>query len=215
VTPTKILTTSGLFSGLEYVGNELGEPDSSGRRRPVPIEGTEQIIELDTLIVAISEDSGIDSIGPARSSGIETTEYNTVRIDKNTLLTSRPGVFGAGDVVTGPNTVIEAIAAGKKVASMIYRYLRNEELVQTAELNLPTVYLEPLEIETDKEQVTERVETPRASVEWRKRNFAEVEVSLSIPEATREACRCLRCDLEFTKPEEKAEKLVVTEAGGA
>jgi NADH-quinone oxidoreductase subunit F len=214
VTPTKILTTSGLFSGLEYVHNELGEPDSSGRRRPVPLEGTEQIIELDTLIVAISEDSGIDSIGPARSSGIEITEYNTVRIDKNTCLTSRPGVFAAGDVVTGPNTVIEAIAAGKKVATMIYRYLRNEELVQTAKLKLPSLYVEPLETEAENEQVPKRVETPRASVEWRKRNFAEVEVSLSIREAKREACRCLRCDLEFTKPEEKEEMLVVAEAGG-
>jgi NADPH-dependent glutamate synthase beta subunit-like oxidoreductase len=190
----------------------LGDTDSSGRRRPVSIEGTEAVIELDTLIVAISEDSGIDSIGPARSSKIEVTDWNTVKIDGKTLQTSRPGVFAAGDVVTGPNTVIEAIAAGKKTAIMIDHYLKGEQLDQQAELDLPHVYIEPLEIEDEKTSEIGRVETPRASVDWRKRNFAEVEVSLSIEEAMCEAKRCLRCDLEFTQPKKIDESLVI--AGG-
>ena len=211
VSPTKIITTNGLFSGLECIKNELGETDSSGRRRPVPIKDTEYIIELDTLIVAISEDSGVDSIGPARSSKVEITDWNTVKVDKNTLLTSRPGVFAAGDVVTGPNTVIEAIAAGKKAALMIDHYIKGEKLDQPAELNLPRVYIEPLEVEAEEALLTGRVETPRASVDWRKRNFAEVEVSLSVDEAKREALRCLRCDLEFTQPREAEEELAATE----
>ncbi len=212
ISPKKIITTSGYFSGLEIIRNELGDTDSSGRRRPVPIKGTEKIIELDTLIVAISEDSGIDSIGPARSSKIEVTDWNTVKVDGKTLQTSRPGVFAAGDVVTGPNTVIEAIAAGKKTAAMIDHYLRGEQLDQPAELDLPHIYVEPLEIEDEETSEASRVETPRASVDWRKRNFAEVEVSLSIEEAMCEAKRCLRCDLEFTQPQEKDEPLVI--AGG-
>jgi NADH-quinone oxidoreductase subunit F len=212
VSPKKIITTSGYFSGLQFIKNELGDTDSSGRRRPVPIEDTEELIELDTLIVAISEDSGIDSIGPARSSKIEVTNWNTVKVDGKTLQTSRPGVFAAGDVVTGPNTVIEAIAAGKKTAIMIDHYLKGEQLDQQAELDLPHVYIEPLEIEDEKTSEIGRVETPRASVDWRKRNFAEVEVSLSIEEAICEAKRCLRCDLEFTKPKKIDESLVI--AGG-
>jgi NADH-quinone oxidoreductase subunit F len=212
VSPKKIITTSGYFSGLQFIKNELGDTDSSGRRRPVPIEGTEELIELDTLIVAISEDSGIDSIGPARSSKIEVTDWNTVKVDGKTLQTSRPGVFAAGDVVTGPNTVIEAIAAGKKTAAMIDHYLKGEQLDQQAELDLPHVYIEPLEIEDEKTSEIGRVETPRASVDWRKRNFAEVEVSLSIEEAMCEAKRCLRCDLEFTQPKKIDESLVI--AGG-
>ncbi len=212
VSPKKIITTSGYFSGLEFIRNELGDTDSSGRRRPVHIEGTEKVIELDTLIVAISEDSGIDSIGPARSSKIEVTDWNTVKVDGKTLQTSRPGVFAAGDVVTGPNTVIEAIAAGKKTAVMIDHYLRGEQLDQPAELELPHVYVEPLEVEDVEKSEVGRVETPRASVDWRKRNFAEVEVSLSIEEAMCEAKRCLRCDLEFTQPQEIDEPLVI--AGG-
>ncbi|MFH1891584.1 MAG: NADH-ubiquinone oxidoreductase-F iron-sulfur binding region domain-containing protein [Candidatus Zixiibacteriota bacterium] len=212
ITPTKVLITSGLFSGLECARNELGETDSSGRRRPVMIEGTEFTIELDTLIVAISEDSGTDCIIPAKSSGIEITNWNTVQVDSKTLQTNRPGVFAAGDVVSGPNTVIDAIAGGKKAANMILRYLQGKEMIEPAELNLPTVYVEPVSIEKIDES---RVETPRASVDWRKRNFAEVEVSLSVEEATREACRCLRCDLEFTKKkEEKTHHTELAAVGG-
>jgi len=202
VTPTKVIAKDGRLSGLECVRNELGDVDSSGRRRPVPINGTEHVIELDTLVVAIGEDSGVDAIGPARLSRIETTRANTVKVDPATFLTNRPGVFAAGDVVTGPNTVVEAIAAGKKAAVMIDRFVRNEELVQPAEPCLPRVYVEPVKVDAEEVQPTDRVETPRAPAEWRKRNFAEVEVSLSIDEATHEARRCLRCDLEFTKPKE-------------
>ena len=204
VSPTKVITTSGLFSGVECIKNELGEPDSSGRHRPVPINGTEHAIELDTLIVAISEDSGKDCISAIHSSGIETTKWNTVKADVATLLTNRPGVFAAGDVITGPNTVIEAIAAGKKVAVMIDRYIQNEPLEQPAELQLPQVYIEPVKI--DVEEMTKRAETPRAPAEWRRRNFAEVEVALSAEEAIPEASRCLRCDLELIQRETKNNK---------
>jgi NADPH-dependent glutamate synthase beta subunit-like oxidoreductase len=202
VTPTRVIVKDGHLSGIECVRNKLGEIDSSGRRRPVPVEGTENIIDLDTLVVAIGEDSGIDAIGPARLSRIETTRWNTVKIDEPTLLTNRPGVFAAGDVTTGPNTVIEAIAAGKKAALMIDRFVRNVKMVQPAQPYLPKVYVEQPERDSEDAQPADRVETPRAPAEWRTRNFAEVEVSLSIDEAIYEARRCLRCDLEFTKPKE-------------
>ncbi len=202
VTPTKIIAANGRLSGLECVRNELGDVDSSGRRRPVPIKGTEHIVELDTLIVAIGEAPAIDAIAPTHESSIEITKSDTIKIDSGTLLTGRPGVFAGGDVVTGPNTVVEAIADGKKAALMIERYLRNEELAQPAEPRLPRVYIEPVQTDEEGPQQDERAETPRAPAEWRKRNFTEVEVSLSVEEATREACRCLRCDLEFTKPKE-------------
>ncbi|MCD6250298.1 MAG: FAD-dependent oxidoreductase [candidate division Zixibacteria bacterium] len=199
VTPTRVITKDGHLTGLEFVRNELGDTDSSGRRRPVPIKGTEDVIELDTLIVAIGEDSGVDAIGPARLSGVETTMRNTVKVDSSTLLTNRQGVFAAGDVVTGPNTVVDAIADGKKAAVMIERYLKNQPMLQPTEVRLPSVYVEPASIDEGVEESTDRTETPRAPAEWRTRNFAEVEVSLSIEEATCEARRCLRCDLEFTK----------------
>ena len=201
VAPTIIIEKDGHLTALECIKNELGDTDSSGRRRPVAIKGTEHEIQLDTLIVAISEDAGIDSIGPARESGIETTKWNTVQIDQKTLLTNRLGVFAAGDLTTGPNTVVNAIAAGKKSAVMIERFLKNKELIQPAEPCLPKVYIEPVPIDVEMQQHG-RAETPRAPAEWRKRSFAEAEVSLSVEEASREAGRCLRCDLEFTKSKE-------------
>lgn len=216
VAPTRVLTENGRLAALECVRNELGEPDASGRRRPVPMPGTEFIIPLDTLVVAIGEDSGIDCIGPAHQSDIETTSWNTVKVDAQTLITNRPGVFAAGDVVTGPNTVVDAIAAGKRAAVMITRYLLDETLAQPAGAsNIPRVYVEPGEAEADEELELKRVETPRASIEWRKRNFAEVEVALSVDEACRESRRCLRCDLEFTKPKtEEAEPEAAAVIGG-
>ncbi|MFC2134584.1 NADH-ubiquinone oxidoreductase-F iron-sulfur binding region domain-containing protein, partial [Bacteroidota bacterium] len=208
VTPTKVLVSNGRLSGVELVRNELGETDSSGRRKPVPVEGTEYTIELDTLIVAIGEDSGIDCISPAQSSGIETTKYGTVNADPVTLQTNRKGVFAAGDLVTGPNTVIEAIAAGKNAAVMIERFLKNEPMKQPSEPKLPEFYVEPFELDEEEPKNVSRIETPRAPATWRKRNFVEVEVSLSPEEAVCEAQRCLRCDLEFTKPKEKEIELV-------
>jgi len=204
VTPTKVNSSEGRIQSLECVRNELGEVDSSGRRRPVPIKGSEHQIELDTLIVAIGEDSGVDAVAPARMSQIETTKWNTIKVDEATFTTNRPGVFACGDVVRGPNTVIDAIADGKKVALMIDRYVRGEVLKQVEEPRLPQIYVEPLEsIEPDM-SVTNRVEIQRAPAEWRKRNFAEVEVSLSVDEAQSEARRCLRCDLEFTRHKKEA-----------
>jgi NADH-quinone oxidoreductase subunit F len=208
VTPVGIISTNGCLTGLECIRNELGDADESGRRRPVPIAGTEHFIDLDTLIVAIGEDSGIDAITPARSSRLETTPWNTVRTNPTTMQTNRPGVFAAGDVVRGPNTVVEAIADGKRAAIIIERFLRNEPLVQPVSANLPRVYVERV---ADEDALScDRAETPRAPAEWRKRNFAEVEVTLSQEEARRESLRCLRCDLEFTRSEENKQTETIT-----
>ncbi|MDH3217173.1 MAG: FAD-dependent oxidoreductase [Candidatus Krumholzibacteria bacterium] len=206
VTPVRIVSDNGHLAGLECIRNELGEADESGRRRPVPIEGTEHVIDLDTLIVAIGEDSGIDAITPAKASRLDITPWNTVRTDPTTMRTNRPGVFAAGDVVRGPNTVVEAIADGKKAAAVIERFIRNEPLLQPMSARLPQVYVEPIVDEAALDG--DRAETPRAPAEWRRRNFAEVEVTLSQAEAKRESLRCLRCDLEFTRREKEEQAAI-------
>ncbi|TSA25535.1 MAG: FAD-dependent oxidoreductase, partial [Bacteroidetes bacterium] len=211
VTPLEILTRDGILTGLRCIKNKLGTLDSSGRRRPVPIKDTEHVIDLDTLIVAISEDSGVDAIGPARTSKIEVTGWNTIKTDPDTLLTSRPGVFAAGDVVSGPNTVIDAIAAGKKAALVIDMYLNGEDLNLPADIKLPEIYVEPVEVAMTEILESGRAETPRLTIEKRQQNFTEVEFALSENEACREARRCLRCDLEFTRPEKNEEVSIVTE----
>jgi len=211
VTPVKILADSAHITGIEFLKNKLGELDNSGRRRPIPVEGTEFTVPLDTLIVGISEGSDVDCVSVASSMRIETTKWETVKVDFDTLCTNQQGVFAGGDVVRGPNTLVEAIADGKRVAIMIERYLNGEDLTQPIERKNPEIYVEPAECDEEKMMTAKRVETPRAVVEWRKRGFAEVEMSLTTEEARTEACRCLRCDLEFTKPKENTEKTIEIE----
>jgi len=120
VAPKKILGKNGRLVALECMRMELGEPDESGRRRPIPIENSEFTIQLDTMILAIGESPDPSVL----SKGIEITRQNTITVDPITLETSLPGIFAGGDVVSGPATVIEAIVAGKKAASSIDDYVR-------------------------------------------------------------------------------------------
>ena len=113
------------MTGARVQRMELGEPDASGRRRPVPIEGSEYDIELDTIIVAIGQ--GPNPLVAARPPrGSSSTSWGNIVVDDATMMTSIPGVFAGGDIVTGAATVILAMGAGKKASAGIDRYLREE-----------------------------------------------------------------------------------------
>ncbi len=214
--PVKILVADGKAIGVECIKNALGERDESGRPRPVPIAGSEFIVPLDTLVVAISEGSDTDCVAVAGANRIATSATGTVKVDRDTLLTNRPGVFAGGDVVTGPNTVVDAIAAGKRAAVMIDRYLRAEPLSVAAAPRLPEILVAPPEAGADEAVPKGRVAPPRLPVSQRERSFAEVEVALSAADASREARRCLRCDLTFTqRPAARDEVPELALAGGA
>jgi len=126
VAPKKILGKNARVVALECIRMQLGEPDETGRRRPVPIEGSEFTIELDTVITAIGEVPDLSLL----PKGVNVTEANTVAVDPNTLETSLRGVFAGGDAVLGPATVIEAIVTGKRAAASIDRYLRAEHGIE-------------------------------------------------------------------------------------
>jgi hypothetical protein len=120
-------------------------------------------------------------------------------VQPDSQLTSRPGVFGGGDLVSGPRTLVEAVAAGKNAAVMIDRFLKGKQLKVLPRVKLPNVYLEPLSSTDDGDDApAERVPTRHLPVGERKTNFREVELAFSEREARCEARRCLRCDLEFT-----------------
>jgi NADH-quinone oxidoreductase subunit F len=206
VAPVKVHSEAGTLTGIECIRNELGDPDSSGRRRPVAIPGTEHTVPLDTLIVAISEEPDAGLVAPM---GIELTKWGTIPSDPVTLATERPGVFAGGDVVRGPNTVVDAIADGKRAAEMIDLYLRGEDMRLPERIHLPDFYIQQGEEEGEFEEV-ERAVPPHAPVEARKRDFSEVELTLPVEAALREAKRCLRCDLEFTEPKEAEAECVAT-----
>lgn len=197
VSPVSINEEKGKMKGVRFIKNKLGEPDASGRRRGEPIDGSEFDVELDTLIVAISEQPEVSSL-----EGLALTEWKTLSVDQETFETGRPGVFGGGDVVSGPSTVIGAVAAGKKAANMIHRYLSGKILKTSKAPVLPTTYVEPAEIpEQEEGKTARRVAAQSRPAKSRVKNFDEVELCISEEAAVCEARRCLRCDLEFTARE--------------
>jgi NADH-quinone oxidoreductase subunit F len=197
VQPVKIDAKHGHLVDIKCVKNKLGDVDSSGRRTPVPIPGSEFTIALDTLIAAIGERPDSDCL---TSMGLELDKGGRVKVDAKTLRTGREGVFAGGDLVTGPNTVVEAIAAGKRAAQVIDCYLQGKELAEPPKIKLPEIFIEPAVVsEEELEDVVKRTEPAVLPSKSRKNNFSEVELSLSVEQAKREARRCLRCDLEFTQ----------------
>lgn len=120
--PTRILDDGkGWVAGMEVMEMELGEPDASGRRRPIPKPGTEYTIELDTVIVAVG--TSPNPVIPQTTRGLETSRHGTIVANPETGETTRKGVWAGGDIVTGAATVIEAMGAGKRAAAAIHQYL--------------------------------------------------------------------------------------------
>ena len=118
--PVKILGSNGKVTGMLCTKMRLGKLDASGRRRPIPVEGSEFEVEADCIIPAISQRPDISFLHEGH--GLEISRWDSFVIDKNGA-TNRPGIFAGGDDVTGPATVIEAIAAGHTAADSMDRYL--------------------------------------------------------------------------------------------
>ena len=114
----------GLLKAMECIRMKLGEPDESGRRRPIPIEGSEFTIEVDTAIIAIGRTP--NPIIQRTTEGLEVTRWGTIVADENGK-TSIEGVYAGGDIVTGEATVISAMGAGKRAAKAIHEYLMNKK----------------------------------------------------------------------------------------
>jgi heterodisulfide reductase subunit A len=190
--PIRILGREGRVTGMECVRMALGEPDASGRRRPIPIEGSEFVLDVDMVIPAIGQmpDLGFMGDGGPVSHNLEVTRWGTLAADPDTLATAVPGIFAGGDAVSGPATAIEAIAAGKLAAANIHRYLRGEELAGPV-AGLPIVPFE--EVDLRRAQKQQRVAMPNLPHEARTADFAEVELGFSQEQAMEEALRCLDC----------------------
>jgi NADH-quinone oxidoreductase subunit F len=195
VTPVEVLSRDGRVAGVRFLNNTLGDRDASGRQQPVPVPGSEHVVELDTLIAAISEQPEVDGL-----TGLTLSRGGLLAVNAETYATTRPGVFAGGDVVTGPNTVVDAIAAGKMAARMIADTVSGRVRKPLPTVKLPTAYIVPVEVEEAAGEPAERVEPPHLPVERRAGSFAEVELCVSESDARCEARRCLRCDLEFTRP---------------
>lgn len=123
--PVRFVDKDGAIAGAECIRMQLGEPDESGRRRPVPVEGSEFLIDADTVVIAIG--NGPHPLIPRTTPGLDLTRRGNIVADPETGQTSREGVFAGGDIVTGAATVIQAMGAGKRAAVAIDRYLQEKK----------------------------------------------------------------------------------------
>jgi glutamate synthase (NADPH/NADH) small chain len=122
--PLRVVGEHGHATGVECQRVELGEPDESGRRRPVPVPGSEFILPADTVVIAIGYNA--DPLVPQTTSGLKANRWALLEVDKDTMRTSRPNVFAGGDNVNGADLVVTALADGRRAADAIHRYLTEE-----------------------------------------------------------------------------------------
>jgi len=182
--PVSVLTENGRVTGIQCIRMALGEPDASGRRRPIQIEGSEFEIEVDSVIMAIGQTVDKTKL-PDK---LEYTGWGTLAVDSVTLETNVDGVFAAGDVVSGPADVISVVAAGKQAAISIDRYLRGADMTEGRTETVERVR------EVDKTGVEKKPRQSMPVLEPDKRQgFAEVELGFDEEMAITEAKRCLNC----------------------
>ena len=185
--PTRVIGEDGRVQAMECIRMRLGEPDSSGRRRPVAIEGSEFCLDVDMVIPAIGQSPQAFDMGE----DIALKRDGTFEVDAVTLQTSVPGIFAGGDATTGPATVVEALAAGRRAAISIDRSIRGQDMAAGREGEGPRE--SDLQVDTRGVAPQERASMPTLSLAERGGTMREVELGLSEEEAMREASRCLNC----------------------
>jgi len=197
--PTRLMGKDGKLTHLEYREMELGEPDESGRRRPVPKEGTETVIEVDNVINAIGQFPVTDFL---TKDSIGLSKWKTIEVvNALTGETTREGVFAGGDAVTGASIAVEAIGAGRRAARSMHLYLSGEPVGVPEKVITPRSHIPDVE-ELKEVQKSERVHMPELSVDERRLSFKEVELGLEEQMAKTESERCLRCGLICYRKEE-------------
>jgi NADPH-dependent glutamate synthase beta subunit-like oxidoreductase/NAD-dependent dihydropyrimidine dehydrogenase PreA subunit len=193
--PTRVIKDDqGRVKGIEYLQMELGEPDASGRRRPVPIEGSETIIELDMLISAISQQPDIAFLEKEKEKdNIAITRWSTFDNDAETLQCSLPYLFTGGDVATGPSLVVDAIGGGRRAARSIHQYLTGEQVMGSPKSLRKKHIPESLFKTVPGVEKKERTPMPELEVAERIDSMIEVDQVISEKDAAHESRRCLKC----------------------
>ena len=185
--PVEVVSDGGVVKGLKLQNMKLGESDSSGRRSPVPIEGSTEIIECDTIISAIGQRVAGDELD-----SVELTRKSTILVDERTYMTSNDGVFAAGDVINkGPDIAVRAIAGGKFASIAIDCYLNGMEVPPqlppySINENFDASVLEGTPVKN-------RTDIKLRDENKRKNDFGEVAHTFTAEEALAEASRCLEC----------------------
>jgi heterodisulfide reductase subunit A-like polyferredoxin len=188
VAPVRLTGADGKVTGVECLRTELGEPDASGRRRPVPVEGSEHVVPADQVLVAIGQRTDLGMLRDEDTGRLAPNGW--IQANPVTLMTDLPGVFAGGDLLTGPRTVIEAVSAGKEAAISIHRYLQGESVSRGRGLD-------KVRAEASVEGVAPRSRQRPVELEPEERKHAldEVRSGLTLEQAVIEAERCLACGI--------------------
>jgi NADPH-dependent glutamate synthase beta subunit-like oxidoreductase len=199
--PHRIIEEGGKLTALEYLKMELGEPDESGRRRPVPIEGSETLIPLDNLILAIGQYSDLSFLDSNRRiKDIEKTKWNSIATDPDTNQTAIPYVFAGGDAgLDGPGIVVEAVGDARKAARGIHLFITGEEMrfpegklhVKGKKGHIPGTIFDSISGIEKKG----RIKLSQIDPKTRIHNMEEVDLTITEEEALKEANRCMNCCL--------------------
>lgn len=189
--PISVVREDGKVTGVVCQTMELGEPDESGRRRPEAVEGSEFTIEADTVILAIGQE--VDQYGLEDS--LNLSGWGTIEVNQRTLATSRDGIFAGGDCETGPATVVEAIAAGRRAAVAIDAYVNGrdpDEACSSPSASLKKRRPKLFDIGAKPLSDDKRIHMPELATADRD-NFDEIELGFEEAAARKEAARCLQC----------------------
>ena len=191
--PLEVRGDNGKLTGLMCLRAELGAADKSGRRKPLPVEGSDHLYQVDAIITAIGQmtpSGGLDSLAKLKWS-----TRNTIMADTISGTTGEGGIFAGGDAVLGPATVVEAIGAGKFAAAGIDRYLRGLPQPKMPQVPVRRRRVEWLEVPAVTKMSLRRPEMLMLNPDRRRITFQQVELGLSEAMAREEGRRCLRCDI--------------------
>ncbi len=197
--PTRLLggedDDAGTLRQIEFLTMELGEPDDSGRRRPVPIEGSEKIMDVDVVIAAIGQKPLLDwYTDDLKERGMTLTRWNTIVADDETLQSEVPHIFTGGDLWSGPALLIDAVGTGRRAARSIHLFMNGQPLGHTpGTYKGPRKVQESYDIEVEGVRMACKVPQPELDPHERIRTFEEVDLVLTPDLMKVEADRCMRC----------------------
>jgi formate dehydrogenase (NADP+) beta subunit len=212
--PSNVVTDdNGKVTHIEYIRMELGEPDASGRRRPVAVEGSETLLEADTIVAAIGQKPDISCLYDKDSTDCPflLTKWRTLDADEDTLQTSNPMVFTGGDLFTGADLVVTAVGGGRRAARAIHYFLEQGGMKYAGEIPVPDDIQRKMLPGTmfktlDDVSKEGRVKMPEMAADLRICSFEEVDGCIGDDEAQKEAERCLRCGLICYDPNKQAQE---------
>jgi NADPH-dependent glutamate synthase beta subunit-like oxidoreductase len=191
--PVEVVGDGYRVVGLKCLRARMEKVEGSKRMRPVPVEGSEYVLEADAVICAIGQ--RVDHGCLESMAELKWSRRGTVDVNMSCMETNLSGVFAGGDAVTGPATVVEAIGAGKRAAEAIDRYLSGIPQPEMPPVPVRRARMECIEVPASTKMVLKRPEMPLLNIDRRRTTFQQVELGYPENAVREEARRCLRCDI--------------------